>query len=307
MTANGAVVVPAVPPRPSQVNLVTSAVSPASGSDPAQPIFEIGSEQLELLPAGLVAELKARQGDAWIRGITYAPESHAAAEVRGPCSSAEIEPGYGNLPPVTAIPYTIVVADECSSFGFEERDFKGRAQRLLENATPSAIEHEFWTGEVAQAEGLPNNYLTNPESVTDLTPATAPSVARGMQILQDAIGSCGFGGQGMIHTMYQTAPNLLAARRVGPLLLDVFDNIIVPGAGYPGTGPGGEEPTTGTAWMYATDLVMVRAQDEGVVFPNSFSEALDREHNLIRFYAEKFAVAYFDAACHFAVKVTLAT
>lgn len=219
---------------------------------------------------------------------------------------------YGNLPMISVIPFLIMAEDVCSSFGFEERDFKGRALRLLDNATPKAIESEFWTGALAQAKGYPNNYLTNTASVTNLTPGSgATSVARGMQILQDALATSGFGGQGMIHVQPQTAPNLLGARRVGQLLLDIFDNIVVPGVGYPGTGPGGVTPSAGTAYMYATDLVMVRSQNKGTVFPDSFAEALDRgqsgEPNTIRFRAERFAAAYFDASAHYCVQVTLAT
>lgn len=431
MTIYASGVVPAIPPRPPQLSLLTSAIRPGSESDPAiNGGNEITPEQLASLPADLRAELAARKGEAWTRGIAYAPENHYPAEVRDPCDFSTVDlpalaaptglaataaitggtlaaatysyqvtavnangettalaavtaivasgttgkvtltwnksaeyvqykiygrvagsigvlatvgpfdndqtatyvdtgtpapgaavpssnttggPGsYTNTPVVTAVPYLVIAEDSCSSFGFEERDFKGRALRLLENSLPQALEKEFWTGALATAKGYPNNFLTNPASVVDVTPGSGPpSVARGMQLLQDALQQCGFGGQGMIHVQAQTAPNLLGARRVGNLLLDIFDNIIVPGVGYPGTGPNNVVPSPTTAWMYATDLVAVRAEEEGTVFPDSFAEALDRgqsgQPNTIRFRAEKFAVAYFDGACHFGVHVTLAT
>jgi hypothetical protein len=218
---------------------------------------------------------------------------------------------YTNLPINTVVPYLIVAEDWCSAFGFEERDFKGRASRLLENAKHQAIEREFWTGALAQAKGYPNRYLAD-ANAQDLTPgAGPPSVARGMQILQDALQQNGFGGQGMIHVQAQTAPNLLGARRVGKLLLDIFDNIVVPGVGYPGTGPAGAIPAVGTAWMFATDLVMAREESEPTVFPDSFAEAMDwgqaGSPNTIRFRAMKHAAAYFDGAAQYAVRVTLAT
>ncbi len=219
---------------------------------------------------------------------------------------------YGNLPIVTCIPWLMLAEDSCSTWGFEERDFKGRALRLLENATPQAIEREFWTGALAQAQGWPNNYLTNSASYTDLTPGgTPPSPARGQQILQDYLASTGFGGQGMIHCQPQTAPNLLNARRVGPLLLDVFDNVIVAGTGYSGVASGVGTPAAGTAAMFATDLVMTRVEAEGTVIPDTFAEALDRgqagQPNRVTFRAQKFGCAYFDAAVHAAVRVTLQT
>jgi len=218
---------------------------------------------------------------------------------------------YTNLGINTVVPYLVVAEDWCSSFGFEERDFKGRASRLLENAKHQAIEKEFWTGALATAKGWPNRFLADANAV-DLTPGGGPpSVTRGMQILQDALQQTGFGGQGMIHVQAQTAPNLLGARRVGGLLLDIFDNIVVPGVGYPGTGPGNSTPAAGTAWMFASDLAMVREESEPTVFPDSFAEALDwgqaGSPNTIRFRAMKHAAAYFDGAVQVACRVTLAT
>ena len=218
---------------------------------------------------------------------------------------------YGNPTIVQNIPFLVVTEDSCSAFGWSERDFKGRALRWLENATPQALEREFWRGDLAQLKGYPNNWLTNVNSVVDLTPGTVPSVTRGTQILQDALQQAGFGGQGMIHTQAQTAPNLLGARRVGKLLLDVFDNIVVPGVGYDGSAPGGAQPAAGTAWMYATDLVAVRTQKEGTVFPDTFAEAFDWGQNgypnTITFRAERFAAAYWDGQAHFGCLVNLAT
>lgn len=229
-----------------------------------------------------------------------------------PVSNTTGGPGvYNNLPIRYNIPYLVVTEDTCSSFGWQERDFKGRATRWNDNALPRALEAEFWSGLLAQAKGYPNDYLCNTATNTDLTPIGGPpTVARGMQILQDALQQTGFGGQGMIHVQAQTAPNLLGARRVGNLLLDIFDNIIVPGVGYPGTGPGNAAPAAGTAWMYATDLVMVRAEEEAEVFPDTFSEALDRGQagfpNSLTFRAERFASAYWDGAAHYSCRVTLA-
>lgn len=259
---------------------------------------------------GLLATVGPFDGD---EAATWTDTGAVSPGAVPPSSNTTGGPGDYTNPPINlVVPFLIEVMDTCSSWGFEERDFKGRALRWLDNATPQAIEHELWTGALAQAKGYPNNYLTNSSNVTDLTPgAGPPSVSRGLQILQDALAQTGFGGQGMIHTQAQTAPNLLGARRVGKLLLDIFDNIIVPGVGYPGTAPGGSNPTAGTAYMYATDLVMVRSQDEGTVFPDTFSEALDRgqggEPNTITFRAERFAAAYWDGAAQFGCKVTLAT
>jgi hypothetical protein len=136
-----------------------------------------------------------------------------------------------------------------------------------------------------------------------------------LQVLQDALAQSGFGGQGMIHVQAQTATNLTKVRRVGSMMLDMFDNIVVPDPGYPGTGPdkgegaGGKTPETGSAYIFATPLVMVRAEEEGTVFPDTFAEATDWGQggfpNTIRFKAEKFACAYFDPSARFCCQVEL--
>jgi hypothetical protein len=246
---------------------------------------------------------------------TYTDTGAASPGAVPPVTNTTGGPGtYTNLPIITYVPFVIDVVDTCSSFGFEEHDFKGRVARLCDNATPQALERELWGGYLAQAKSYPNNYLTNDSDPVfqDLTPGSGPpSVARGLQILQDALAQTGFGGQGMIHTQAQTAPNLLGARRVGKDLFDIFDNIIVPGVGYPGTIPGGGAPDAGTAYMYATDLVMTRIEDEVTVFPDTFSEALDRGQagfpNTITFRGQRFGAAYWDGAAHFACSVTLAS
>lgn len=249
---------------------------------------------------------------------TYTDASATAVGAVPPVSNTTGGPGvYTNLPTITVIPYVIVNEDWCSTWGWSERDYKGRALRLLENAKYAAVEKEFWGGAFAQSKSYPNPYLaqsstTNAMGQTvDLTPGTVPSVARGQQILQDALQQCGLGGQGMIHVQAQTAPDMLSVRRNGNLLLDIFDNIVVPGVGYPGTAAAGGGAAAGTAVMFATDLVAVRVEEDISVFPDSFAEAVDRgqngQPNKVSFRAERFAAAYFDAACHFACRVTLKT
>jgi hypothetical protein len=113
----------------------------------------------------------------------------------------------------------------------------------------------------------------------------------------------------MIHCQPQVTPNLLSTRRQGKLLLDQFDNYLVPGAGYPGTKPDGTAPAAGTSWMYATDLVMTRIQKVGRVFPSTMAEATDHTQtattNEITFRAGKMAAAYWDNYVHYAVCVNL--
>lgn len=444
------VVIPAVPPLPPSLSLLNSALRPDKTSDPdiGGSLKAITPGQLAQLPADLRTELEAREGDAWVRGITYAPENHWDAEARDACDNtsvdlpplpaprsltlteeagkgtipaeeleyqvtatnangettalaavkitlkaegavllkwkkdgdatfeggtkyrfygrakgkllllAEVGPfdkdqkaewldtgaaaekagkkpptsnttggkgTYTNLPIVTAFPFILEAIDRCSTFGFEERDFKGRAERLLQNSEHKGLEQEWWTGAIAQAKGLPNQYLTKKAETgwtpENLTPESgAPSILRGLQILQDALAECGFGGIGMIHLQRQTATNLLTVVESDPhfsnkenKMYDLFGNVIVPGVGYNGAiGYEGKAAGAGKAWMCATDLVSVRVEDEPTIFTPTFAEMTDwgqgGEPNTVTTRAEKFAVAYADFACGpFWVEVTLAT
>lgn len=148
-----------------------------------------------------------------------------------------------------------------------------------------------------------------PAAFASGTVGTAVSMAEGLGIIQSWLSNTGFGGQGMIHLVPEAAPNLLNSRRVGKFLLDQFDNIIVPGVGYQGTGPSTDAPAAYSSWIYGTDLVAVRLQKEPKTFPNTLAEALDRSEggnpNQIAVRSTRFAAAYFDGLRQFAVYVQL--
>ena len=322
-TTYQSVVVEAIPPEPPPLSLLAASKAmepPDATTDPSSSSPD--PDHLAEMPADLVAELRERHSDEmWVRGIRWAPESHRKALVRDPCDTETVIERAENLPIRECLPFLIIAEDGCSAFGFEARDFQGRATRLLDNSKFEAIEHEFFTGTQASASGWPNDYLTNPATVEDLTPgAGAPTIERGFQILQDALAECGFGGRGMLHVQRQTATNYLTVHDNEPHFLvkddtmyDLFGNIIVPGVGYTGFGPENAEPAEGKAWIYATDLVVVREEPKATIFPATFAEAMDwgqhgdeGEPNTIRFQAQKLALYQWDGACHFACEVTLA-
>jgi hypothetical protein len=260
------------------------------------------AKQLGLLPVELRAELDLDNDEKWVRGFAYLPENGSAAINRAPGDVTTVDDPTEppNLAKVEVQPWDVGVKMSASSLNGEEQiDYLGRVQRQSDAAAPYGIEYEFWTGELAQANSWPNNYLasSNSEDITP-TPGTPVTMAEGLGLIQSYLSNTGFGGQGMIHLVPEAAPNLLNSRRVGKFLLDQFDNIIVPGVGYQGTGPTGDAPPTGQTWIYGTDLVAVRLQKNPVVFPKLLSQALDRSEggnpNLITFRATRFAAAYWD-------------
>jgi hypothetical protein len=323
--------VPPPPPRPPVLNLITSSLRPLTTTD------TLGPGQMSLpdqapgddadtgsadptMDGYLGAQrtiFQATKLTRWTGGFSYAPENQITGVTRDPCLNTTDDEGVENLPFVNFVPFLIVVEDTLSTFGWSERDFKGRALRLLDNATPNAVETEFWNGTQAQASGWPNNYLVNHGDGVwvDLTPGGGPpSVTRGLAILEDYLANAspsgngaGFGAQGMIHLMPQTSPNLLGARRVGNLLLSVMDNIIVPGSGYPGVDNGvGGGSTSTTSVMYATDIPIVLLDDPNV-YPDTLTGAVERDTNTIRFRAQRYAACAWDGFRHAAVRVVLGT
>lgn len=318
MTESGLYVpIPAPAPLPPQVSLLSCARTPGNE---ANDTTDDSVLDLSMLPIDLRAELELDATEKWIRGIGYLPRSGYGAIARAPGDTTTVDDPFTppNEPSVLCQPWTAFTKFTLTSLDWEAEDFLDRANEQLDAAVPAAIESEFWDGTLAQANGWPNNYLTNiTNPAQNLTPGattisngTAVSVVQGLGILQTALRK-GIGGQGMIHVTPEAVPNLLNTRRVGKFLLDMFDNIIIPGVGYSGNGPGGAAPSAGETWMYGTDLVSCRVQKKSHVYPGSFAEALDRSQggypNTITFRAFKFVAAYFDGFRQYAVKVTLPT
>jgi hypothetical protein len=284
------------------VSLLASSVSATAESFDAP----LNSEQLAEMPADLVAELRAAEGDIWTRGITYLPENQSTAVARALNDYTTVQDVFepSNEARVEADPFLIITKFTCAPFGWQSLDWKGRAVRHNALATPAAIGKEFWTGTVAQAAGAPTPYLTKEGLATDLTPTpgTPVSVIEALGILQDYLRQ-GVGAQGMIHLIPRATPSLLNVRRVGKFMMDEFDNYVVPDVGYTGSGPIDNEYADITghnySWMFASDLVTARQEPgDARVFPDTMAEAIDwgqnSNPNTVTFYAERVAMAYFD-------------
>lgn len=247
----------------------------------------------------------------WTLGFTFFPLGCVQAGLwRHLCPPGAVTAGVGfkaaaatNAAGQVYEPFTLESPFECSSTGLDSLDYAGRARDQLAAATSQALERELWTGTLLPA----NQHLASPAAV-DLTPgAGAVSPTRGISILNQAIAQCGPGGRGMIHT-----PVLPASLASGTgdifdegeiLLTTVKHNVVVPGGGYPGTGPNGAAPPAGETWMYGTGPVYIRL-DDITVTPDTIAEALDRKQNIVNYRAERIGATYWDGCCHFAVRVT---
>lgn len=198
----------------------------------------------------------------------------------------------------------------CSSRPGELERGEARARQLLLVDQHRQLEHEFWTGDIHQAASpdLEGRWLAQDGVVEELsgTGESSPLVYA-LAALQEALGSGSGGGtgcgRGMIHATLQTATLWYAAtaiRREGLLLLDAFDNIIVPGVGYDGSSPTGDVDGTGeTVWAYATGIVDTRLAE---ILTRSAHDPTDNDVDAI---ASREAIAYWDGCCHYGINVNL--
>jgi hypothetical protein len=259
-------------------------------------------------------------GGRWASsGITYTPEAQAEAGIDDACAPAGGT--YTHVAPVTVewIPYSVTAYDECSALSAGARDYAGRARRAVENATPKAVELEFWGGAFATAASLPNRYLAKAAgaggpTVLNPTPGTAVSFKRAVRLLEQHIADTGFGTPGMIHCRPEAIDDqAVTLVREGNLLRTLLGTIVVPGAGYPGTGPAGDtndDPPAGKTWIYATGLVQYRQTDveiPGWTANTMLRDVIDRADNTVTVYGWRTALASWDGVVHGAVYADLPT
>lgn len=249
-----------------------------------------------------------------IGGITYTPETSVEAGLDAACGPAS--GSYTATMPASVewVPYGVTVLDVCSAMSGGGRDYAGRARRLLDAATPKAVEKEFWGGAYAQSASLPNLYLTKAGStVVNPTPGTSVSFARGVRLLEQALADLGFGAPGMIHCRPEAVDDFeVQLRREGNLIRTLRDTIVVPGVGYSGLGPAGDSnatPAAGKSWMFATGLVDYRQTTADVpdwtAGGDPPADVVNRTNNTITVHAWRTALASWDGQARFAVYVDL--
>lgn len=214
------------------------------------------------------------------------------------------------------VPYQIHVGYACSApdAGPRQTALEARVLRRLEACGPGAVEHELWTGEVAAEAGFPNPYLTDPANV-DVLSAAGFGFVTALAEMEDALAECSCGGPHVIHAEPRVvttwASRQLVERDITgagiPFLRTVLGTYVVPGTGYPGTGPeiggGTGEGSYSTSYIYGTGMVRVFLGTPVTGFQPS--GALTRTNNDYIIRAERSAVAVFDRCCLIGTNVRL--
>lgn len=222
---------------------------------------------------------------------------------QAPCGDGtdreKIEGGVAPGPEVGA--FTAYVAETCTARGIgNDEDFRDRAVVALNGLEAALVEREFATG-YAKPD---NPYLADvslPNYATLGTLAPLEALAR----LENAIA--GTGKMGVIHTDPATATawaGQYLIEKEGSFMRAVATGTpIVVGYGYVGAKPDGTGALAadqGYAW--ATGPVQLRRSGIEMV-PGTLAEALDRQHNVVTYRAERHYLVDWDTELQTAVLV----
>lgn len=242
--------------------------------------------------------------ERWEDGFAYLPLCGTAG-AREPCGTSPLTPGSA---PETVgfVPVDVWAASDCPTTtgrGTEElrAELRQRAVDALTLCESSQIEAELWSGAVAAAHNgatpgdvWPNRWLAS-DATIDLG---SGDPVEALACLERSLAGCACGRRGMIHA---TADLLVwwdrygLVRTEGAVVSTRNGTVVVPGAGYDGSGPDG--PVGSGAWAYATGMVDVRRG------PVLVTEGIDHRANSIVYRAVRRAAATWDGCCAFGVHV----
>ena len=249
----------------------------------------------------------------WEGGYAFSPNGCLAGGTSGAACDATTTKDIDDFPdPITHVPGFVWVGGRCTSLGGIPRSEIGpRVRASLEASQGPKIERELWRGENASGQAAANLYLAGGSPNFELLNSGNPSPGGyALAALQMFLAQCGEGGRGMIHATRATVDIWAREYLVevqGNLIVDLFGNWIVAGAGYDGSDPDGDVDASGeTAWAYATGLVDVKLS-EIMLLPSldAIEEAVSRSDNRVTWIAERIFGATWDGCCHAGINVGL--
>lgn len=274
--------------------------------------------------------------DRWEGGVEFETEAcHAGQAYPGFVCDPCVKPHKVEMPPagnVQAVPFQIVTTHYCKAGGLSPQERIRRVENRLAAVESKVLEWELWTGSQsngahclsvhpsgATPDGRPAltprdlQVVLNPgmpelTDVAGLNAVPPVDVASALALAAQYLANRGPGGRGMIHM----TPFLAELAVFGGLLIeDTYEgrpvlrtrgrgDLIVIGAGYPGTGPGGHVPPPGTQWIHVTTMVQVWMGPVSVIPDPSepVSHAMRTRTNDMTYIAERSALAFWDQCVH---------
>lgn len=256
----------------------------------------------------LASAEQASGGDDWMAGFAWVSESCPQWQGFNPCTELTDPPPEGDHRINYNVPVAYRVGTECTTLS-GQLDAE-RARRQAERIASFVTARELWTGDLSKLDpyDLPNGggtdqvnpHLEQVDIGNQLT--TTTDIMAALAELEAAAGEAVAGGPVLIHAstrlIGQVGQNI---ERVGNELRTKTGAIVVPDAGYPGSGPDG----TGDGWMYATGPVLVRLGP--IAADTAPTTTTDRSTNRRRVIAERMFAVTFDPCSLFAIQVTAGT
>lgn len=199
--------------------------------------------------------------------------------------------------PFQAEPFMVYAAIECGAIGHREAEFRDKALRRLANGEQGAAELALWTGAVTV--GGTSLGITNLQDSADTVAVSndADFVAVIAALEFWLYNTQGYGNVGYIHASVDMASwagehHLIVEK--GSLKYTPYGSVWIFGGGYPGTGPDGEAPPDGGAYLHITGQTTVwRSAD--IEVPPPF-QVMDRTNNQMFLLAEREYAVGFDCA-----------
>jgi hypothetical protein len=279
-------------------------LGPRASHDPPIP-----SPSRPNLLSSVAAEARPTTG-RWQHGIAYQPERAGGGSSVDPCG--DVGEGVKTVTAGPGVvewdPYIIWTGDRCSTIGTDYAEIEARARRQLDTQTSDLLESILWSNVVDGGDfggSHPNVGLR--EATAQPNGFSAYPVVKAFSDMIAALGAFLGGARGMIHVERRLIPFLafygLTVQNGQRLITTLGDHIVVPGTGYPGTDPAGNEPGEFHSWIYGTSMVEVLL-GEIEVFTDRVA-ATDRAHNDVEYRAERIALAHWDRTAHIGVSVCL--
>lgn len=243
--------------------------------------------------------------ERWTGGVSFSPEGCGGAAVFDLCDFTFDTSAASRAGSRSFLPFGVFAYDKCSSFGFQTGDYEGRARRILAAAEHAAVEREFWLDNL----NLLSPHLASGNSAVTTVTSGAVELVEGLAKLVQGISDNRL-GQGMIHARPSlvtkwSAHNLLY--REGRKLYTYTGTLVVPGSGYPGTGPTDQAISGTSEWAFATEVVQVMRGPVRVPTQGEIRATLNRTTNEILLSAQRIYSVQFNACAIVAAQINPTT
>lgn len=182
----------------------------------------------------------------WVRGYSHFFETNPTIRLvqENGAMAHVINDATGAKRYIDVKAFFIEVEDYASTFGMLGEDRYAKVIRQLEAGTQKSIEHEFYKGYTARANGNDNQYLTKASSLTIVNKGLLAQMQEGLGYLEYAIAQSPLGEQGTVH-MTRDMAALLGSQWILqrpdekgiPHLETTNGTPIAIGSGYDGSGP----------------------------------------------------------------------